>query len=126
MKKVIQILTAAVLVLALSPLSSLANSANPAPKGFYSVKAGSEQYYTVEQFKQLSKQEKKNVMKNDWYIVTNGTVFPVLSLLLPTNQLMGSAIKEDKFEKDNNVDLGSIADGSGGTTDKDFEVEDIE
>lgn len=115
MKKKISMTTIAALALlsmALTPVMAAPASDNtevkvPSP-GFYEV--GNKKYYSIKDFKKLTKDQKKNLFKGKTYIVTDqaGTTFSGMDLLTLTSQQLEIAKKSyNEIENINWNDFGS-------------------
>lgn len=127
MKKVIQVLAIVLLFGAVSSTTSFAASTDAA-KGFYSIEAGKEQYYTINDFKKLDRNGKLAILTGNYYLIANGSVFPISALDLPDAEFLKSRIPEADFERDNNIQIDSSGKitHSDGVVDSDFSVMSIE
>lgn len=82
-----------------------------AAKGFYNIAKDAEvSYYSIADFKGLDRAGKLAILTSeDWFLVANALVFPMAALEGTDDELLGAAIPEDTFEKDNGLKL--TADG---------------
>lgn len=119
-----QLLTSlASILLVIGAFTFSANAASAAQNGFYSIKSGQEKYHSINDFKKMSITDKKNMFRQDYYIVAGPTIYPISSLLLPENELENSGKSVTAFEKEENVNLDEIANGPVNSS---FEVTSIE